>query len=126
MYRILYDLTSGKIYSCRRISDAMLDKNVHTGMGYINGFVADINRKQVNVSTLEIEDKVIVEDWVEYMRTRRTQLLKACDWTQGADSPLTDAKKTEWATYRQALRDITISNPNPTGRDSITWPTQPE
>jgi len=126
MYRILYDLTTGKIYSCRKISDAMLDKNVHPGMGYINGFVVDINKKQVNVSTLEIEDKVIEYDWLEYMRTKRTQLLKACDWTQGADSPLSEAKKTEWATYRQALRDMPISNPNPTSADNITWPASPE
>lgn len=26
--------------------------------------------------------------------------------TQLQDSPLTDAKRAEWATYRQALRDI--------------------
>jgi hypothetical protein len=33
-------------------------------------------------------------------------LLNECDWTQLADSPLTDQKRSEWATYRQALRDI--------------------
>ena len=39
-------------------------------------------------------------------RTDRDALLADCDWTQMPDSPLTDAKKTEWATYRQALRDL--------------------
>ena len=30
-------------------------------------------------------------------------------------------KKTEWKTYRQALRDMNFSDPN-----NITWPTKPE
>ncbi len=55
------------------------------------------------------------------VRTQRTGKLKTSDWTQGADSPLTDSKKTEWVTYRQALRDITKqSDPF-----NITWPTEP-
>lgn len=41
------------------------------------------------------------------MRTIRNGLLSASDWTQLPDSPLSDAKKAEWATYRQALRDFT-------------------
>ena len=41
------------------------------------------------------------------LRRRRNQLLQESDWTQCLDSPLTDAKKTEWATYRQSLRDVT-------------------
>jgi len=41
------------------------------------------------------------------LRRRRNQLLQESDWTQFSDSPLTDAKKTEWATYRQSLRDVT-------------------
>jgi len=41
------------------------------------------------------------------LRKRRNQLLQESDWTQLPDSPLTDAKKTEWATYRQSLRDVT-------------------
>ena len=36
----------------------------------------------------------------------RDGLLLESDWTQFAeDNPLSDEKKTEWATYRQALRD---------------------
>ena len=49
------------------------------------------------------------------------------------DSPLTDAKKAEWSTYRQALRDLPANNPDPQWEDGdntklpdITWPTKPE
>jgi hypothetical protein len=42
-------------------------------------------------------------------------MLKDCDWTQLADSPV---NKTAWAAYRQALRDITAqSDPF-----NIEWP----
>ena len=33
-------------------------------------------------------------------------MLTQSDWTQGSDSPLSSSKKTEWATYRQGLRDV--------------------
>lgn len=37
---------------------------------------------------------------------KRNSKLRDSDWTQMPDSPLTAEKKAEWATYRQALRDI--------------------
>ena len=59
-------------------------------------------------------------EW-DLVRVNRTNLLKESDWTQGADSPLTDSKKAEWVTYRQSLRNIpTQSDPY-----NITWPTKP-
>ena len=53
------------------------------------------------------------------VRNSRTEMLKDCDWTQIADST---ADKAVWATYRQALRDITAQSGFPW---TITWPTQP-
>ena len=43
---------------------------------------------------------------ISQMRMFRDSLLAQSDWTQMPDSPLTDSKKLEWATYRQALRDF--------------------
>ena len=60
------------------------------------------------------------------LRSLRDQKLRMSDWTQFNDSPLTDAKKDEWKTYRQALRDITSSQPTPNIKlSNITWPTEP-
>ena len=42
-----------------------------------------------------------------HFRQIRNAKLARCDWTQAPDSPLSDEKKKEWATYRQALRDLT-------------------
>jgi hypothetical protein len=53
------------------------------------------------------------------VRASRTEKLKDCDWTQIADST---ADKTAWATYRQALRDITGQAGFPW---TITWPNDP-
>ena len=41
------------------------------------------------------------------LREYRNNLLEQSDWTVIPDSPLSDSKKAEWKTYRQALRDIT-------------------
>ena len=56
------------------------------------------------------------------VRVERDAKLAACDWTVLTDSPLTTAKKTEWKTYRTALRDIPSDSGFP---HSVTWPTEP-
>ena len=53
------------------------------------------------------------------IRTSRNDMLKDCDWTQIADST---ANKPAWATYRQALRDVTAQAGFPW---IITWPDAP-
>ena len=44
---------------------------------------------------------------LKHFRGLRNKKLAKCDWTQAPDSPLSDEKKKEWATYRQKLRDLT-------------------
>ena len=59
---------------------------------------------------------------MDLIRETRNKLLLESDWTQGQDSPLSDEKKTEWRTYRQALRDIPDSNTN---YNEVVWPDKP-
>ncbi len=59
------------------------------------------------------------------VRNIRDFYLTASDWTQMSDSPLTDAKKAEWAAYRQALRDMPTSNASVTDKSEVTWPVKP-
>ena len=68
-------------------------------------------------------DAQVLEKQKINMRSYRDNLLSACDWTQVPDSPLTDAKKAEWATYRQALRDLPSTT---TDFANPVWPTKPE
>ena len=60
------------------------------------------------------------------LRTIRGGILIGSDWTQFPDSPLTNEKKAEWATYRQALRDIPATYSDADSLDAIIWPIQPE
>jgi hypothetical protein len=52
------------------------------------------------------------------IRAERNKLLADCDWTQLPDAPVDAAA---WATYRQALRDVT-DQANPF---AIVWPESP-
>jgi len=53
------------------------------------------------------------------VRNDRNNRLAACDWTQLSDS---SANSSEWATYRQQLRDLPSTEGFP---HSVTWPTEP-
>lgn len=67
----------------------------------------------------------LVEGHMDKMRRVRKDLLQESDITQLADAPLTDAKKAEWATYRQALRDMPVTNASATTYEEIIWPEKP-
>lgn len=56
------------------------------------------------------------------LRDQRDALLSSSDWTQLPDSPLEAAKRSEWAGYRQALRDLPANTTDPA---SPIWPTPP-
>ena len=56
------------------------------------------------------------------MRLKRDSLLLQSDWRQMPDSPLSDSKKAEWATYRQQLRDFPATW---TPADTAEFPDQP-
>lgn len=68
----------------------------------------------------EPDDQAIGARW-QVVRAERNSKLSASDWTQLDDTPLTNTAKQEWATYRQALRDIT-TQPDPF---NIVWPELP-
>lgn len=55
----------------------------------------------------------------ERIRDKRNRLLTESDWSQVADAPV---DKEAWATYRQALRDITTQEGFP---HDIIWPEPP-
>ncbi len=71
---------------------------------------------------------------LEEVRRWRRALLNDSDWTQNADSPLNSSKKSEWAVYRQELRDIpeTIASTPSLSAKALAddfshsgWPTKP-
>ena len=59
------------------------------------------------------------------VRAAREVMLTSSDWTQAADSPLSDSVKAEWATYRQACRDMPATNSAITHPMDMVKPTKP-
>jgi hypothetical protein len=59
------------------------------------------------------------------IRRERSIKLMQTDWTQLADSPLTESKKQEWSVYRQQLRDLPQNQPSLTSLEEVVWPTPP-
>ena len=59
--------------------------------------------------------------WMK-LRNERDDLLLFSDYTQLADTGLTDSKKAEWVTYRKSLRDLPANTSDPA---NPTWPTKP-
>ena len=120
----IYNPDNGKILRIIKCLPSNLEINMSENEKYIEGrfrspeyIIEDGKAKAVDVP----------EDLDEIRRKNlslRGSLLEASDWTQLPDSPLSDSKKAEWATYRQALRDITTHSNWPNLEDS-DWPTKP-
>tara|TARA_R110002153_G_scaffold68627_1_gene182266 strand:- start:710 stop:1129 length:420 start_codon:yes stop_codon:yes gene_type:complete len=61
----------------------------------------------------------------QVLKKMRNNRLTNSDWTQAVDSPLLDSKKAEWATYRQALRDLPTSYSDSDNIEDVVFPTPP-
>tara|TARA_S200002703_G_scaffold69414_2_gene60244 strand:+ start:2955 stop:3266 length:312 start_codon:yes stop_codon:yes gene_type:complete len=90
--------------------------------------VTQISEEDDDMPTAEeltAQAEVALVQTADLNRTTRNYLLSISDWTQNADSPLTDAKKTEWATYREALRNLPATNTDWPNIADDDWPTKP-
>ena len=125
-YRTIYNNQTGEIVRVMRMSDDMLAANLVNNPTWssINADTSNYRQKRVDLDTLQVIDLVISHDIADYIRSKRANLLRNSDWTQMADSPLSDAQKTAWATYRQALRDMPDTQLVNT-IDEIVWPIEP-
>ena len=71
-----------------------------------------------------VPDSVKNQNLMDIHRGYRDLLLRESDWTQANDSPLSNDVKTQWATYRQELRDISDLDAWPNIADD-DWPVAP-
>ena len=99
------------------VIEGIADDSIHM---IVDGEVAD---KQ---PTVDLTNEQLIAIALPEVRRQRDTRLQESDWTQFPDSPLSDSKKTEWATYRQSLRDIPETYSEVTSLDDIIWPIQPE
>ena len=97
--------------------------------GFLEGYFDAINYKIVDgvpVLRSENEKQSLISQrdvyTLESLRFERDDLLANSDWTQLPDSPLSDSKKVEWASYRQQLRDLPSNTSDPA---NPSWPEKP-
>lgn len=93
---------------------------------YIEGEYLAIHYKIVDGAAVTVGITKLREQAISEMKAERRDRLYDSDWTQGEDSPLSTEKKAEWATYRQALRDLPDSHTNIIDTNDIVWPEEPE
>ena len=65
-------------------------------------------------------------NFLQDLRNTRDAFLRESDLTQVPDSPLSDSKKAEWATYRQTLRNMPATYSSETDPLKVVWPDKPE
>ena len=111
-----------KYYASKRDSE-IVDVEAHTdedgedvAATYIQThFVGDDSAKDA---------RILADEWTD-IRRERDRLLTESDWTQGNDTPLSDADVAKWKTYRTSLRDLPSDQSSKTKYSDITWPTKP-
>ena len=116
----IYNLETGEIeYSTTTIAE-IDEVGLSDGQGIIEGSFQPNEYKVINGEAVIRNDNAL-----EILRLKRDALLKESDWTLMPDSPLSDSKKTEWATYRQSLRDLPSNNNDITSIDDVVFPNKP-
>ena len=85
----------------------------------VNGVYYDLTPEE----EAELEARAEAADLdMSMVRSQRDGMLRSTDWTQVGDAALGDHTAEEWATHRQALRDL----PSVHSRVSeVVWPLSP-
>ena len=101
--------------SCLKIIDHIELPNVNTKLERVTPYLEVHNNvyypysvRVISLTSDETNQRDVEAQ--DGQRGVRNMLLRDSDWTQMPDSPLSDSKKAEWATYRQKLRDFTTTS----------------
>ena len=128
-YITIYDTSTGIIL--RNVSGlGDITNNVKSGESYIEGIYSTdkftvVDGVAVTKSSEAITQQNKTQAIID-LRSYRDAMLNSSDWTQTIDSPLSDTKKAEWATYRQALRDLPSNYTDTDEASKVEWPEEPE
>jgi len=117
----IYKTDTGEILSNGTTNASIEDFILEDGQSIIEGIYEVSEYKIIDASPVEQS----IDFW-ETIRLQRNELLNQSDWTQINDSPLSDSKKQEWATYRQLLRDLPNTYQSVNNIADVIFPTIPE
>lgn len=143
LLKILVELHPGKAISCKTTYDSIQLYDIADGAIPFVPDMAFIEKIKTNTQACLVPESVIQEKYTQYLldynleynlrllRSERNQRLYQTDIYTLPDFPHASAEiKAAWFAYRQALRDITITNPAPMVDEKdkligIEWPTKP-
>lgn len=124
---VIYNVSTKQVVGTFVCSEqSIVEANIKDNQSFIEG---ELDHDRIECAKV-IDGSVVYSKTVEQtneeknadiLKAMRNSLLSQSDWTQSPDSPLSDTKKQEWATYRQQLRDL----PSTADPSNPTWPTQP-
>jgi|TARA_R100000482_G_scaffold436_1_gene262 hypothetical protein len=124
----LYKLSTGIIHGSvdlpneDYIESYLLDDDGNLVNGYVEGSYQINNFQVVDNQVIPYQVPINCILWV---REQRNVLLKNSDWTQNNDSPLSESKKSEWAIYRQTLRDLPAQYNENDEINNVVFPDKP-
>ena len=85
----------------------------------------EIEMTDAEIASRQAEEKQNLEGTLVQrmakLRNERNNLLAETDWMASSDITMSN----DWKTYRQALRDITKTEPTDMALSNITFPTKP-
>jgi hypothetical protein len=116
----IYNLETGEIEHSTSTVAQINEVGLLEGQGIIEGDYQPNEYKIVSGEAIQRTDNIL-----EILRNKRNALLKESDWTQLNDCPLSDTEKTEWQTYRQALRDLPENYQDTDNIDDVVFPNLP-
>jgi len=132
MIYLKYDPTTGHGLGLRKQSVKDLPPENTEYVGYLLVEEAlDPEQWAVDLGTLSLiprvtSDAELNERNMFELRMLRDAKLAACDWRVVADSPLSEAQRSEWVAYRQALRDLPSTIQGPLlNLEDVVWPSEP-
>ena len=132
MIYLKYDLATGYGLGLRKQSEKaappenteyvgymLVDEEVYPEEWAVDLGTLSLTRRVKGPAEIDAENMAAV-------RTARDTKLAACDWRLMPDAPLSEAQRSAWVAYRQALRDLpsTIQGPLLSLED-VVWPVEP-
>ncbi len=135
---ILADVHPGILISCDKTYASILMQDIGEPIPCVMD-AAFRQRLKAHTASRLVPEETIQDKYADFtlahnlviLRSERNTRLTDSDLFGLADYPFSsDVVKQEWFTYRQALRDITTTYPNPVTDDDdnligITWPSKP-
>lgn len=108
-----YNFLDGSNPVFRFVDDEMVESFVKGNIAVLTQMAKNALSVDVAATPVDPEFPEVIELQADIIRKQRNTLLMESDWTQAADSPLSDDDKAAWATYRTNLRNLS---------DHANWP----